>query len=118
MSIELGYRQEGPVLCVQMGGEWKSRTMHEAIGAARVEADKRKVTRLLIDARALSLPPDEVTRFFAGIHWAALFDQTFRAAFVVQPVLYNGFAELVARNRGANVSAFFDEAPARAWLEA
>jgi len=116
MGIGLQFRQDGAVLRVEMGGDWKSHTMHEAISAARVEADKRKVTRLLVDARMLSLPADEITRFFAGLRWAELFDQTFHAAFILQPALYNGFAEVVALNRGANVRAFFDEAPAMTWL--
>ena len=65
--------------------------------------------------RALE-PDTELTRFFSGVHWAELFDARFRAAFVVRPVLYNGFAEVVARNRGANVAVFFEEEPARKWL--
>jgi hypothetical protein len=99
-----------------MAGKWTSGDMRDAIGAARAEADRRNLKILLVDARGISLPQDELTRFLAGVRWADLFDQSFRAAFLVMPALYNGFAETVARNRGANVKAFFDSGPARAWL--
>jgi len=117
MAIQLTYRQESNVLMVEISGKWTAHDMHDAIGAARAEADQRELASLLVDARGVSLPGSEMTRFFAGVRWAELFHARFRAAFVTEPLLFNGFALLVARNRGANVAAFFDEAPARKWLQ-
>jgi hypothetical protein len=90
--------------------------MHEAINSARAEAGKRELVALLVDARAVSLPPSEIDRFFAGVRWSELFGKPYRAAFLVTPMLYNGFAEVSARNRGATVRGFFEEDQARAWL--
>ena len=116
MGIELSYQEEPGLLRVDMSGEWTSGSMREAMGAARVEAGRRGHKTLLVDTRGISMPEDELTRFLAGVRWADLFDRQFRAAFLVMPALYNGFAETVARNRGASVKAFFDAGPARAWL--
>ena len=117
MGIELDYRQEPGLLLVEMRGEWTGSAIHEAILAVRAEADTRKLECLLVDVTEVSHPHMELDRFFAGVRWADQFPSRFRAAFVVTDVLYNGFAELVARNRGANVSAHFDEASARSWLD-
>ena len=116
MGIELSYQEEPGLLRADMTGKWTSDSMRDAIGAARVEADRRNLKTLLVDARGISMPEDELTRFLAGVRWADLFDQRFHAAFLVTPAVYNGFAETVARNRGANVKAFFEAGPARAWL--
>ena len=99
-----------------MGGAWVAADMHVAIASVHAKADREAVSLLLVDSRKLSPPDSDVTRYFAGVRWAELFPARFRTAFVVTPELYNGFAELVARNRGATVSAFFDEGAARSWL--
>src|SRR5689334_20183162 len=117
MGLQLTYQQEPDILCVQVTGQWTSGAMREAIGEAYAKADKHNFRLLLVDARSLSKPEDELTRFLAGVRWADLFDGTFRAAFLVTREVYNGFAETVARNRGANVTTFFDEAAARKWLK-
>jgi len=115
--MKITYRQESTLLILDISGPWTASGMHEAIGAARAEADKRKCRNLLVDAREISFPDTEATRFFSGERWAKLFDARFRAAFIVRPALYNGVAELVARNRGANVAVFFEDGPARKWLD-
>jgi hypothetical protein len=116
VAIQLAFRADGAVLCIEMGGRWLAPDMHGAIGSVHTRADQDGISLLLVDSRKLSPPDSDVTRYFAGVRWAELFPARFRTAFVVMPELYNGFAELVARNRGASVSVFFDEGPARTWL--
>ena len=116
MSIELSYRQEPSYLFVELSGTWTTDDAKRAIEAIRSEADKRGLTRLLIDCRKFSKPDTEMTRFFTGEHIALIWGHPFKSVGVVRPEIYNGFAETVAINRGANVKAFFEEEEALEWL--
>ena len=116
MSLKLAFRPEPTLLVMEVSGQWIASDVDEVIAAARAEAERCRLRRLLVDVRQVSPPGSETTRFSAGARWAELFDAQFRAAFIVRPAMYNGFAEIVARNRGANVAVFFEEAAARKWL--
>jgi hypothetical protein len=116
--MQVTSHQESGTLFVAISGQWVARELNEGFASARHEADKSGQHHLFVDARGVTAPVGgELDRYLAGVRWADLFPPPFRAAFVVQPALYNGFAELVARNRGAEVAVFFEEAPARKWLE-
>jgi hypothetical protein len=115
--MQVTSHQESDALFVAISGQWIPREMAEAIAAARAEADRHNLHRLLVDARGVSIPEGgELDRYLAGVRWADLFPPPFRAAFLVERAVYNGFAELVARNRGAEIAVFFEEPPARKWL--
>ena len=116
MSIQLSYRQEPSYLFVELSGTWTTDDAKRAIEAIRSEADKRSLKRLLIDCRKFSKPDCEMTRFFTGEHIALIWARPFKSVGVLRPEIYNGFAETVALNRGANVKAFFEEEEALEWL--
>ena len=116
MSIGLSYRQEPSFLFVELSGTWTTDDAKRAIEAIRGEADKRSLKRLLIDCRKFSKPDSEMTRFFTGEHIALIWARPFKSVGVLRPEIYNGFAETVALNRGANVKAFFEEEEALEWL--
>jgi len=116
MSFKLVYRQEQNYLFIEVRGQWTIDSAEEAIEEIHNEATKRNLTLLLLDTREVSQPDSEWTRFRAGEHWAKFFGHPFKGAFLTRPDLFNGFAETVARNRFANVEAFFEEEQAVEWL--
>jgi hypothetical protein len=116
MSLRLSYRQEPKYLVVEMSGEFTAHNFEEATAAVHDEAQKRGLTQLLVDSRAISLPDSQLTRVSAGVCWARTFPRPFKASFIVRPELYNGFAETVALDRGADVASFFEEEKAVKWL--
>ena len=116
MSFKLSYRQEPKYLFVKISGQWTARSAEEAVEAVHDEAQKRGLTRLLIDTSEISQPDSELTRFRTGEYWAKILGPPFKGSFVITPDLYNGFAETVALNRGAVVATFFEEPAAVDWL--
>jgi len=114
--MELTYYEVSGCLGVEMIGAWRESAMKRAIEAIRDEAIKRKSTRLLIDARKVSKPDNEMTRFFTGMHVAKMLGYPFKIAVVTTPELYNGFAEQVAVNRFAALEVVFEEQKALEWL--
>jgi hypothetical protein len=116
MSVQLSFRAEQDYLFVIGTGRWTTRDAQEAIDSIYVELERRKFTRLLVDVRELSKPDHEMTRFFTGDHWANVFGEPFKAAFIMLPDVYNGFGETVAVNRGAALKVFLNEVSAVEWL--
>jgi len=116
MSFRLVYRQEPNYLFVEISGQWTTDSAEEAFEAIHSEANKRSITHLLLDTQEVSQPDSPWTRFRTGEHWAKIFGHPFKGAFLTQPDIFNGFAETVARNRFANVAAFFKREQALEWL--
>jgi len=116
IGMELSYYEVSGCLGVEMSGAWREAAMKQAIEAIRDEAIKRISTRLLIDARKVSHPDNEMTRFFTGMYIAKTWGHPFKAAVVASPEVYNGFAEQVAVNRFATFEVFFEEEKALEWL--
>ena len=116
MSIALSFREGPGCLVVEASGEWTTDDAIQAVETIRAEADRRGLTRLLVDIRQLSEPHSEMTRYFTGEHLAKAWPYPFRTAVVMKPEIYNRFGENTARNRGAQVSIFFEEEAALDWL--
>jgi hypothetical protein len=122
MSIALSFRQEADYLFVKARGDWTAENAERMIAAIHDELTRRGLitrgglTHLFLDTRGISKPDYEVTRFITGQCWAQTFDYRFKTALWSRPETYNGFAETVALNRGANVKVLFDEAAALNWL--
>jgi hypothetical protein len=116
MNIALFFREGPGCLGVEASGEWTTSDAIQAIETIRAEADRRGLTRLLVDMRKLSEPHSEMTRYFTGEHIAKAWPHPFRTAVVLKREIYNRFAENTAKNRGAQVSVFFEEEAALDWL--
>ncbi len=80
------------------------------------ETGARRMPRALIDGRAATLNLSTIARYEIGVQIADTIGSKIRLAFVLMPSAVDGFAETVARNRGANVGVFTDEPVAREWL--
>jgi hypothetical protein len=116
MSFNLVFQPEPEYLLVTITGYWTTRAAEDAIDTIYSQARKTNLTWILIDITQIPQPDHEMTRFFTGDYWANVFGDPFRAAFVMDPDVYNGFGENVALNRGAIVKIFHEQQPALRWL--
>jgi hypothetical protein len=116
MSIEVHYHDRPGYLYVEAKGQWVLEDARQQIEKAREEADRRGCTRVLVDARELSAPNSELTRFYTGVHIAKVWRRPFKLASLARPEVINKFAENVAVNRGAHYAVFADEQAALDWL--
>ncbi len=116
MRMRLSYRQQPNYLAVKASGDWTTDSAEQAIEAIHDEAVRRSFTRLLLDIRGLSQPPNELTRFFTGERLARTLGFPFKLGFLTRPDLHGRFTEIAARNRGADLAVFFEEESAVEWL--
>jgi hypothetical protein len=116
MSLALSFRQEADYLVVEVRGDWTTENAEEGIVAIHSEVTRRGLTRLLLDVRGVAGPDYEVTRFITGQRWAQTFDYRFKTAVWSRLGLFEGLAEVVALNRGANIMVFLEKAQALKWL--
>ena len=80
------------------------------------ETTARRNPRALIDGRDVPLSMSTITRYEIGVQLADSIGGGIRLAVLLLPEAVDGFAETVARNRGATVRVFTDEAAALQWL--
>ena len=80
------------------------------------ETTARRNPRALIDGRDVPLSMSTITRYEIGVQLADSIGGGVRLAVLLLPEAVDGFAETVARNRGATVRVFTDEAAALLWL--
>jgi hypothetical protein len=80
------------------------------------ESEARCIRAVLVDATAIPVVLTTTDRYTMGVAASARLDARVRVALLGAPVTIDGFGELVARNRGANVRVFTDEARAVEWL--
>ena len=82
----------------------------------RDEAEARNINRLLLDLRAMQMPPSEFTRYVSGEHLAKVLRPPIKVAAFAKPEIINHFAENTAVNRGAWFKIFTEETQAIEWL--
>jgi hypothetical protein len=81
------------------------------------EAKSRGIWLVLCDVSAVTFPTDSVfERFEAGVELARQADPRMKMAAVARADLIDHVFENVARNRGAAVATFDNEAAALQWL--
>lgn len=114
--MKLSFQQEAGYLIVEASGDWTAPNAEAAIAEAHAEMTRRGLWLMFLDARGVSEPDFEVTRFITGKRWAEAFDNRFRTACWSRPENYTGFGETVAQNRGAIVKVFFERGDALKWL--
>ncbi|NOZ60195.1 MAG: STAS/SEC14 domain-containing protein [Calditrichaeota bacterium] len=116
MKIEIHYFEKPDYLSVKVSGQWTTENAKKLFELMRDEADKHGLTLLFLDARGLSQPDTEMTRFFSGEYFAKVLPFPFKTAIVTNPEIYNKFGETVALNRCAQIAVFFKKEEARKWL--
>jgi hypothetical protein len=116
MAMEISCRQGPGYLIVEVSGQWTVDDLDQQDDVIRDEAEKHGLTRLFINARNLSQPDTEMTRFSAGAYVAKFWPQPFRTAVLYKPELITRFGETVAVNRGAALTVFSDRKAALRWL--
>ncbi len=117
MSISLEFDKMPDYLFVKMTGVWSTPNALKSIEDIRDEADKQEVKHILLDLQELSLPDNEMTRYFSGEKIANTFQHSYKIAAYSQRGKINRFAETVAVNRAANFKIFDCEADAIKWLQ-
>jgi hypothetical protein len=80
------------------------------------ECERRGVRQVLVDATAIPVALTTTDRYTMGVAASARLDARLKVALLGAAVTIDGFGELVARNRGANVGVFTDERRALQWL--
>jgi hypothetical protein len=116
MALKVTCHEGEGYLPVEIIGLWETFDAKHAIDEIRDEADRRGQTRLFIDVHHVVPPESELTRFLTGEHAARCWPHPFKTAVVMTRELFNGFAETVAVNRGADFRVFFEREAALEWL--
>jgi hypothetical protein len=88
------------------------RALTEVIAAAK----SRQIWRVLCDATAVPHPVSMSEKYDVGTELARTADQRMVFAVVARSELIDHFFETVARDRGASVRVFVNEATALQWL--
>lgn len=102
-------------LVVRLGGEYELLATAEVLQDIRVRAQQTPHTRILIDARELSSPAIEFSRFLAGVSFAKHFP-LLRVAVLSKQKAADTLLENAAVNRGAQVYVCDDTEEALHWL--
>jgi hypothetical protein len=114
--MEVRYKECPGYLLVKVYGQWEELDAKEEIEALREEANKRGITRLLLDVRSMTAPESQAIRFATGEHIAKIWPPPFKVVALADPELKDGFTENVAVTRGAVFTVVTDEAAAIHWL--
>ncbi|MDD5152302.1 MAG: hypothetical protein PHC28_17805 [Flavobacterium sp.] len=117
MNISIEFNKTPKYLVAKVSGRWLTTDALESIEAIKNEANTQKINHILLDLQDLSLPDNEMTRFFSGEKISNAFDYSFKIAAYSQREKINRFAETVAVNRGANFKVFDCESDAINWLQ-
>lgn len=91
-------------------------TLLRALAQAIAETQSRRIWRVLCDATAVPTPVGTSEKYEIGAELARAADRRMIFAVVARAELIDYFFETVARNRGASVRVFTNEATARQWL--
>lgn len=116
MSIALEYIKTSDHLVVKFVGKWTTTEAFKSIEDIKEVADELEMKRILFDLQGLSIPDNEMTRFYSGEKLASTFGARYKIAGFSQGEKINRFAETVSINRGANFKMFDAQANALNWL--
>jgi hypothetical protein len=116
MILEVRYAERPGYLLVRACGKWEELYVIEEIEALREEAEKRGITRLLLDVRNMLPPDSQMTRLATGEYIASVFTRPFRVVALAEPEMIDGITENSAVSKGALFKVFADEEAAIKWL--
>jgi len=101
---------------IAVTGPYSRAKVDSLLHRVRAEASRQERARVLVVAGEIALDLTTSDRYALGVEFSRTLPRGVRLAIVVDPAAIDGFAETVARNRGADVGVFGTEAAARAWL--
>lgn len=116
MTLQVKYLEGDAYLGVELSGMWDDAAVKQIIEAIRDEATRRNQTKIFLDLRNFLPPAREITRYLTGEYIAKFWGHPFRVVALAMREYYDGFAEDVARNRGADIRVFFAKDEALKWL--
>ncbi len=115
MSLLIEFKNNERYLFSKIGGEWTKENTYKMLDEIKIEADKKGFKLILINAIDLSLPDNEMTRYFTGEKIASTF-LSYKIAICMRTERINKFAENVAVNRGATMLVCDTEKEGIDWL--
>ncbi|MBU2996640.1 hypothetical protein KO500_09345 [Cellulophaga baltica] len=115
MSVIIEFKNCDNYLYAEIEAAWTKENAFLILDAIKVEADAQGYNLILINARGMSLPDNEMIRYYTGEIIASLF-KSHKLTIYLQAEKINKFAENVAVNRGATVYICDNKADAINWL--
>jgi hypothetical protein len=115
-TTEYTINQEGDWLRLTLNGRMTRGSLLRALAQIVAETKSRNVWRVLCDANSVPAPIGTSEKFAVGAELARTADRRMIMAVVAGADLVDYFFETVARNRGASVRVFTNEATAIQWL--
>jgi hypothetical protein len=108
---------EGPgFILITVTGAYTWARLDRLLQRIGAESVTRAIPRVLVDATAVPIKLSTIDKYTMGVTVALRLGGAVKVALLGSPVTIDGFGETVARNRGANVGVFTDQAAALQWL--
>jgi hypothetical protein len=115
-TFDIEATEAAGVLRFKLKGPATHANLFRAVAAIVGETQSRGIWKVLCDTTAVTQSVGAFERFESGAELARTADRRMRMAVVAQPELIDYIFENVARNRGASVAVFGNEAAALQWL--
>jgi len=116
MKLQTEYENRGKYLLVSAWGELTLESGEVLIEEIRREAERRKMTRVLLFAWEMLLPGRDFIKFKLGIHMGQIWGHSLKVAELGRGELIDSLIENAAVNSGAWFKVFSDERLALHWL--
>jgi len=108
---------DGPgFIRITVAGPYSWARLDRLLRRIAAESATRAISRVLLDATAVPVKLSTIDKYTMGVMVALRLGGSVKVALLGSPVTIDGFGETVARNRGANVGVFTDQAAAIRWL--
>ncbi len=112
------YQNKGTYLLVEISEPYSLKVFLTMIHDIAEHCQQEKISKVLIDGRAVAVNPSILERFQIGIEIAKTWRSNLRVASVARESVLNRMAENTAVNRGSRVFATTRMEEALKWLEA
>lgn len=116
MELDISVEHRTGYLAVAARGPWDLSRVKDHMIKVQKASEEAGLSRVLIDFRMMDPPSQQIDRFHAGVHAAAVWKPPMRVAGIWFWENIDRFAEDTAVNRGAVFRMFTDEPRALAWL--
>jgi hypothetical protein len=114
-DFEITVTQRAGVVRIAARGAYSRGRLERLIQCVITESETRGIARVLVDVTGVPGSIPTLDRYEVGVAAARAFGER-RVAVVERPERNERFFETVARNRGASIRDFTDEAQALEWL--
>lgn len=115
MKLNLDHERFDDYLLVRLEGQWTRDNIQQAIADIAGLAQEQGHNRILVDARGLSEPENDLQRFEAGEHIARMW-RGLKVVVIYPEKWINKFTENTAVNRGVDMMVVSDYGRAEKWL--